>query len=371
MNNEACPTCHAVLAPGQWMCPACGTAVSTEEVERTVVRPVGNEPRPLSPPPAGLITAVPSLGAPTPGTGTPNLAPPTWSPIAAAGGQPAEGQPLQPPVTPQATPIAPVVAAPSSPTQKWLPRVAVVLALLGTGLLVWKVVGGGDDGATSETTVGVATTVEGGLSTATTVVDANASTTIAPTTVPVTEPPVTEPPVTAPPRPPWPVPPIPDPPIFAGPGLAYAISDPLIGGMPSDQPTPYLAFAQDVFNKMAADDWAAALPLFWFQPPGGEAVPYSFDKQNQWPAADRLSLLLVDAAPDPNGLGYNLRVAVVANFPGSTSVLCGVLYSDPTTYVEVIQRGEFGLLADGAPPFMPESLLNDPAQIADIQARCV
>ena len=46
-------------------------------------------------------------------------------------------------------------------------------------------------------------------------------------------------------------------------------------------------------------------------------------------------------------------------------------HPDPTTYVEVVQRGEFGLLADGVPPFMPESLLNDPARIADLQARCM
>lgn len=394
MNDEACPNCHAVLAPGQWMCPACGTAVSTAdvaaeaeaeaavEVERPVERPVADQPLPLlPPPPAGMVPAVPGLGAPTPGTGVPNLAPPTGSPIGTAAGQPAQGQPLRPPIAPQnATSIAAVVAEPSSPNRKWLPGVVAVLVVLGAGLLIWKVVGGSDDGAAA-TTLAVATTVEDGSPTATTIVDATtpttaAPTTAAPTTVPVTTVsattvPATEPPNTTPPRPPWPAPPIPDPPVFSGPGLAYAISDPLIGGMPSDQPTPYLAFAQDVFDKMAADDWAAALPLFWFQPPGGDAVPYSFDKQNQWPAADRLSLLLVNAAPDPNGIGYDLTVAVVANFPGSTSVLCGHLYSDPTTYVEVVQRGEFGLLADGVPPFMPESLLNDPARIADLQARCM
>jgi len=250
----------------------------------------------------------------------------------------------------------------------------VALAVLGVGLLVWKLTSS-DDGTvapviTDPTTVvgetTIAPTTIAPTATDPSVTDPTTTvTTVEPTTVPPTDPPVI-----VPPRPPWPAPPIPDPPVFTGGGLAYAVSDPLIGGMPSDQPTPYLAFAQDVFNKMAADDWAAASPLFWFQLPDGQEVPYTFDMQNQWPVADRLSLLLVNAAPDPNGLGYDLTVAVVANFPGSTSVLCGHLYSDPTNYFEVIQRGQFVLLADGAPPFMPESLLNDPAQIADLQARC-
>ena len=117
-----------------------------------------------------------------------------------------------------------------------------MLAVLGVGFVVWMVVGTGDSGSSaSETTITESATV---------VIDATA----ADTTVATTEPPITEPPITTLPRPPWPAPQIPDPPIYAGFGLAYAISDPLIGGMPSDQPTPYLVFAQDVFNKMAADD---------------------------------------------------------------------------------------------------------------------
>jgi len=370
-----CQNCNAQLTSGQWMCPECGTAVpvSGDEVERTVVRPPITGPAPLAPPLAGgLITSIPGPGA-APPAGGPALASPSWSPIAAT--QMPTAQPVQP------TFLAPGQGAPDIPapvpdaSQKWLPRVAVALAVLGVGLLVWKVTSSDEGSANPGTTGPVATTVVGqttvGQTTLveTTVVETTVETTTATTIEQITVPP-TEPPITVPARPPWPAPPIPDPPVFAGLGLPYAISDPLVGGMTSDQPTPYLLFAQDVFDKMAFDDWAAASPLFWFQAPGGDAAPYTFDMQQQWPAADRLSLLLVNAAPDPNGLGYDLTVAVVANFPGSASLLCGHLYSDPTNYFEVIQRGEFVLLADGAEPFMPESLLNDPAQIADLQARC-
>ncbi len=192
----------------------------------------------------------------------------------------------------------------SNASQQWLPKIAVVLALLGVGSVAWMVVGAGGGSSSSETTISEAATSGSE--------EADAATTVA-----STAPAVTEAPVTTLPRPPWPAPPIPDPPIYAGFGLAYAISDPLIGGMPSDQPTPYLVFAQDVFNKMAADDWAGVAPVFSIANGAEGAVPYEFYMQSQWPAADRLSLLLVDAAPDPDGVGYDLTVAVVANFPGS------------------------------------------------------
>jgi len=340
------------------------------DVERTMVRPPVTGWVPLAPPAlGGLITSVPGGGASTPG-GQPTLATPTWSPIAST--QAPADQPTQPsqPTFLEPGQGVPVVAIPvPDASQKWLPRAAIALALVGIGLFVWKLTNGEDKTAgptTSDPTVTVVgdTTVTGATT---------APPTVAPTTVPATEPPATEPPATVPPRPPWPAPLIPDPPVFSGGGLAYAISDPLVGGMPSDQPTPYLVFAQQVFDLMAVDQWAEAQKYFYVQAPGGDAVRYTFDLQDPWPAADRLSLLLVNAAPDTTGLsGYNLTVAVVANFPGSTSVLCGHLYSDPSSpYFEVIQRGEFLLLADGAEPFMPETLLNDPAQIADLQARCV
>jgi len=248
---------------------------------------------------------------------------------------------------------------------------------VGIGLLVWKLTGSDEGGANpgttgpvtataiDETTVVETSVVETSV-VETTVVETTTATTVEPTTVPPTDPPVTDPP-----RPPWPAPLIPDPPVFAGSGLAWAVSDPLAGGMNSDQPTPYLLFAQEVFNKMAADDWVGAQPTFFVQLADGQVVPFSFDLQNQWPAADRLSLLLLDAAPDTTGLsGFDLTVAVVANFAESTSILCGHLYSDPNNYLEVIQRGQFPTIADGLPPTMPETLLNDPVQVAKLKASC-
>lgn len=384
MSNETCPQCHAELAEGQWMCPSCGTALNTSDVERTVARPL-IEPQPSAPPPAaGLITGVPGVGGP-PAAGA--FAPPAWSPIPGTPAMTPPGQPLQPPaMSPSSTPItaaAPIGAPPKSSAQKWLPKVAVLLALVGIGVAAWAVLGSddGDKATGAATTVVPLTTVPSSevatTTTAATATSEAATTTVAPTTVapttvaPTTVAPTTVPAPTVPARPPWPAPAIPDPPIFAGPGLAYAISDPLRGGMPSDEPTPYLAFAQQVFDQMAMDDWAGALSHFYFQPAGGVAGPYTFDQQNQWSVADRLSLLLVDAAPSADGLGYDLQVAVVANFPGATSLLCGRLHSDPVNYGEVIQLGQMVLLADGEPPYMPETLLNDPARIADLQARCV
>ncbi|MGB8862366.1 MAG: zinc ribbon domain-containing protein [Ilumatobacteraceae bacterium] len=375
MSNSNCPQCNAQLTEGQWMCPSCGTPVPSDDVERTVVRPVLPSPAPPMP---GVITSVPSAGT-WDGPGTPSFAPPaTWSPIQST---PADlgDNPMQRSST--AIPTVPIVAPAASAAQKWLPKVAVVLALLSVGFVAWKVIGSGDDEAASSgstiageviagSTVPGDTSVDG--SSTTVAIENTVPTTVPPTTAPATTvPPVTEPPVTVPARPPWPAPAIPDPPIFSGFGLAYAISDPLVSGMPSDEPTPYLAFAQQVFDEMALDDWATALSHFYFRADGLAAGPYTFDKQNQWSVADRLSVLLVDAAPSPDGFGYDLRVAVVANFPGSTSLLCGRLHSDPNTYAEVIQLGTFSLLADGDPPYMPETLLNDPARIADIQARCV
>ena len=346
MSQQFCPQCHAQLIHGAWMCPACGTPILSPDTDRTVLRSALPQES-VSP---GLISSVPGVASSASHGGT-ALAPPE-------GASPASS-PVYPAATSQ-TPqvaVAPVsVMAPrSDASQKWLPRIAAVLALVGIGFVAWRVVGsGGGESSASETT-NVETTTGG---------------TDAAATVASTAPAVTESPVTTPPRPPWPAPPIPDPPIYAGFGLAYAISDPLIGGMPSDQPTPYLAFAQDVFNKMAADDWAGVAPVFSIANGAGGAVPYEFYMQSQWPAADRLSLLLVDAAPDPDGVGYDLTVAVVANFPGSASLLCGHLYSDPTSTMHVIQQGAFELLADGEAPYMPETLLNDPTRIADLQTRC-
>ena len=351
MSNVACRQCGAKLAAGQWLCAECGTQVE-DDSDRTVLRSSATGPKSSAGQASGeVITSVPGMST-SPGTATVSAVPPLTADL------PSPGRGNSGP---------PVFINPTEARQSLSPRqlalcAAAVLALLGVGVGIGRLTS--DDKAASP--IIVASTVVESAIVPSTAVESTIATTSDPTTVPATEPPVT-----VPQRPPWPAPPIPEPPVFAGGGLAYAISDPLVSGMPSDQPTPYLAFAQGVFDKMAADDWPGVQNLFFFQPPGGEAVPFTFDLQQQWPTADRLSLLLVDAAPDATGLsGYDLTVAVVANFAGSTSVLCGHLYSDPTTEVRVIQRGEFQLLADGLSPTMPESLLNDPAQVADLETRC-
>lgn len=314
MSIQLCSQCHAPLAPGQGVCAVCGTQI------------------PVAP--------------------TPPMAPPLGQPVfAAPAGVPVGGAPLQPaPPTPTPDETA------SGGSKKWLPIAVAAVAAVGIGLLVWNFTSGDDDTTAPATTV-VETTVETTVDTTTTVVE---------TTVPTTEPPVT-----VPPQPPWAAPPVPEPPVFIGSGLAWPVSDPLAGGSTPEQATPYLQFAQTVFDLMAADDWAGVQPYLYFQLPDGQVVPYTFDLQSQWPSADRLSLLLVDANPDPSGLsGYDLTVAVVANFPDSTSILCGHLYSDPSNYREVIQRGQLPLVADGLPPTMPETLLNDPAQVEKLRANC-
>ncbi len=353
MSSETCRQCHAPLTPGQRVCSQCGAEVPESDIGRTTAQSARPAPSPFAPPVGEPVVAPPGQGAPFRTT--------------------PEG------TTPEGTTPAAIVPEPRR-SPRWLPLAAAVVAVVGIGLLVWKLTNSDDSTASPGTTTPVLTTVATETTvvettivetTVETTVEATTATTVEPTTVPPTDPPVTNPPVTDPPRPPWPAPPIPDPPIFAGPGLPYAISDPLRSGMNSDEPTQYLVFAQEVFNKMTAGDWLGVQSKFRFQMPDGSIVPYTFDMQQQWPTAARLSLLLVDATPDSTGLtGYDLTVAVVANFEGSTSLLCGHLYSDPITDGQVVQRGQFELLADGAAPFMPESLLNDPAQIADLQARC-
>lgn len=360
MNSQMCPQCRASVSPGQWLCPECGTDIPEVDVERTVLRPPATGSKPVAPPSAaGLITSVPSSGAVPPSGASRAATPPTWSPIASTQ---APVDPLvQPTFLAQGRTDADVAAPAPDASQKWLPRAAVALAVVGFGLFVWKLTSGGDETAGPESN---SVTVETSIPTEPTIaIEATAVETTVDATVATTVPP-TDPPVASPPRPPWLPPQVPEPPVFVGPGMAWSVSDPLASGMNKDQPTPYLLFAEDVFNKMAADDWAGVQPSFLFQLPDGQVVPYAFELQNQWPAADRLSLILIDAVPDPTGLtGYDLTVAVVANFPASTSVLCGHLYSDPTTSLQVIQRGQFSLMADGLLPTMPESLLNDPAQI--------
>ena len=231
MSQQVCRQCRALLTEGAWMCPACGTPILSPDTDRTVLRSALPE-APTSP---GLISSVPGVGGPT-RHGGPVLAPPTGTSLPTSPAYPA-GTPSHPQA---AIPTNPVLVPRSNASQQWLPKIAVVLALLGVGSVAWMVVGAGGGSSSSETTISEAATSGSE--------EADAATTVA-----STAPAVTEAPVTTLPRPPWPAPPIPDPPIYAGFGLAYAISDPLIGGMPSDQPTPYLVFAQDVFNKMAAE----------------------------------------------------------------------------------------------------------------------
>ncbi|MCY7298012.1 MAG: hypothetical protein LH616_02230, partial [Ilumatobacteraceae bacterium] len=158
MTNNTCQNCNAQLTPGQWMCPECGTAVpaSDDDVDRTVMRPPIPGSATLAPPVAGgLITSIPGAGGPPP-TGKPGLAPPIWSPI--AGTQVPTAQPVSPtlPAPGQGQPAVP--APVPNAAQKWLPRVAVALAVVGIGLLVWKLTSSDDGGANPDTTGPVTTT---------------------------------------------------------------------------------------------------------------------------------------------------------------------------------------------------------------------
>ena len=217
---------------------------------------------------------------------------------------------------------------------------AVVLAVIGAGAAAWLFIGR-NDGKTG-----------------------TAATTVASTVVELTIPTL--------PAPVWvaPIPPLPQ--VFTGPGVAYAVSEPLASGLPSATAKPYLDFAQQVFDQLAADDWTNALTHFLVQPAGGVEGTVTVDQlQTYWTLSDRLSLLLIDAVVDPNGVGYDLRVGAVANIiDGTTSVACGHLYVELAPNARVVQRGAFITAAEGEPWFQPEDFLGQPARIAAMQAAC-
>lgn len=216
----------------------------------------------------------------------------------------------------------------------------MVLAVVCAGAVAWLVVGRGNDKAGS------------------------AATTVASTVVELTIPPVAAPPWVAP------LPPLP--PVYAGPGADYAVSEPLAGGLPSADLKPYLDFAQQVFDQLAADDWANALTHFLVQPADGvEGLVTVEQLQQQWVLSDRLSVLLIGATLDPNGVGYDMRVGVVANVvDGTTSVVCGHLYVELAPNARVVQRGVFITAAEGEPWFQPEDFLAQPDRIAALQTSC-
>ncbi|MGB8861833.1 MAG: hypothetical protein WCC60_21435 [Ilumatobacteraceae bacterium] len=229
--------------------------------------------------------------------------------------------------------------APSSP--RWLLPVVLLLALVCSAALTWRAVGDGDD----DPVVSPATTASS----------------LVELTIPPPPASVAVLAVAAP-----------NPPVYAGPGAAYAPIEPLPGGLQPAVVQPYLVFAQQVFDQLAADDWGSALGYFSFQPDGGMAAPVAADDlQQQWLVSDRLSLLLLDATLDPNGVAYVLRVAVVANVVNATtSLMCGRLYVEIAPDAKVIQRGQFATVAEGEPWYQPEDLLAQPDRIAALAASC-
>lgn len=381
MSNDFCPQCHAPVGPDQWICGACGTNLPIPGAQPASDAAASE---PAAPPPAAPF-APPTLAPPVVGAAFPPL----------LGSEPVAGAvPTGPPPL-----IAPPPAMPGTPTgsstvvpsgdrpaaggknKKWLLPAIVVLALLG-GVGAWFAFRGDDEPkAVVPTVPELPTTVSVVLSTvpvpATTVPASTvpetteaptttvaATTTVAPTT--------TAAPSTTAAPPAW-VPPVPpNPPVFTGPGAPYAVSEPLASGMPGATAQPSLLFAQGVFDQLAANDWFNALSRFLFRAPGEVETPLTPDQlQSEWQVSDRLSLLLIDATPDPNGVAYDLRVGVLANIEnGTTSVACGHLYVEIAPNPKVIQLGTFPLVSQGEPQMQPEDFLNQPARIADLVAKC-
>ena len=232
-----------------------------------------------------------------------------------------------------------------------------MLAMIGTSLVVWTVAAHNDDSPTANTLPAeVSTEADGSAPQAEASEPTEAS----------------APPITDPSPPAWVAPVPPEPAVLIGTGVAYSVSEPLASGLPSADVKPSLDFAQQVFDQLAANDWFSALSRFLFRPVGGvEGTLLPEQLQQQWAVSDRLSILLIDAVPDPNGVAYDLRVGVVANIENATtSVLCGHLYVEIAPNPKVIQLGGFAVVSQGEAPFQPEDFLAQPERIADLITKC-
>jgi hypothetical protein len=244
----------------------------------------------------------------------------------------------------------------------------LALAVVGTAGLVWFVLARSDDSsANSSSTTVVAPGTTAPAVTATTAASTAVPTTPAATTIAET----TNVAPAPPPAPAFTPPPIPATAVFVGPGVSYALSDPLPSGLPFAEVQSSLIISQLMANFLAAHQWENAQLSLYFVV-DGETKHVAVDVlQALWGTADRVSLLLLDAHKDQEGAGYDLLVSSIVNLnDGTTTVQCNHLYVESAPPA-VVDLDNSSVISQGESAFMPEELLNDPARVADLRARCV
>ncbi len=257
----------------------------------------------------------------------------------------------------------------------WVPKVAVVLAVLGTATIGWLAFGnsdGSDMVAVEMTESEITAATEVVPETTTTIVETTViETTTVPavietTTIPPPPPETTVPPPPPPPPPPTPgptpTPAVPNPEVFSGFGSHQVMNDPLLSGVPSADVKAAFATAQRVADLLAAGDWTTVRPLIPNDANDDATLSFTYGP------SERISLLLLDARPD--GSGFILVMGAVTNETAlnQTSLRCFTWYADATA-VDIVSE----TLVDAFQNLLmsPEGLRNSPADDARIRAACL
>ena len=247
---------------------------------------------------------------------------------------------------------------------RWVARVAIVLAIAGSASIITGVVIAlRDDGGstTAASTTAPPTTVR-----PTTTSTSSTTTTTPTTTVPATT--TTTPPSSAPaPLPTEPsttnvaqTPTLPANPQFSGFGSHQVMSDPLPSGLRFADVAAAWTTATRLADLLPPADWPAARTLLPNDPYTDEQFTALFG------AMERMSLLLLDATPDGNG--FVLTLGALSNQPalGTSTVWCMHWYADTLAVdvVDIVEMNTYPSL------FTPEQLRNDPVEDGKLRGGC-
>lgn len=245
----------------------------------------------------------------------------------------------------------------------WVPKVAVVLAVVGSTAIGWLLFGGSDP-----TTQAVpATSIDSLVPSVTDSVDTTAAVTVLETTTvaPAIAPPVeTTLPAPPPPEPAAPsvaaIPAIPEPQVFSGFGSHQVMSDPLPSGLAVSQVAPAYELAKTLADWIAAGDWASARTVLPNDPMDDGGFDFRYGP------VDKMSLMLINAVPD--GGGFILALGVVTNDVAAqqTSVRCFHWYADSVA----VDIQDEAMLDQYDQLFGAEAFRNNPELVAGLQARC-